>query len=321
MYITSIKDLDDVYTTLRLAYPTRQIQVDYDYTTKRYTVTVTNEKYTHDPRVATDFSIRVIYGDTDSIFVLFKYAYKNQEQNRIDTFKLATLLGNIITQKVIARHPVELEFEKVFTPFVLITKKRYIAKAYTDLKDPFKCKGIDSKGTALVRRDFSPFVKKCYKQVVQEIFEGNQDGINQAIKVYKRYIDKLDEYDVPLQDLVLSSTLAKEYKTRPVHVILAEKLRARGVEVQLGDRIPYVYIEGTGKKSELGENPDYVELHDLKINRACYLESLARTLLGFFKVALNNDPSTLEHLVDYTNERLASYSHSKLRVSDFVVED
>jgi DNA polymerase elongation subunit (family B) len=106
-----------------------------------------------------------------------------------------------------------------------------------------------------------------------------------------------------MDDLIVSALLAKTYKTKPVHVQLCEKLKERKEEVQIGDRIPYVYIENTTnnrlQKSELGEDPLYAKEHGLKFNRKCYIEQLSKPLLGFFKCIL--DKAQLSELEDYTS--------------------
>ncbi|XP_023605887.1 DNA polymerase zeta catalytic subunit isoform X8 [Myotis lucifugus] len=96
---------------------------------------------------------RVVYGDTDSMFVLLKGATKEQ------SFKI----GQEIAEAVTATNPkpVKLKFEKVYLPCVLQTKKRYVGYMYEtlDQKDPV----FDAKGIETVRRDSCPAVSKICK--------------------------------------------------------------------------------------------------------------------------------------------------------------
>ncbi|XP_045429050.1 DNA polymerase zeta catalytic subunit isoform X11 [Pipistrellus kuhlii] len=96
---------------------------------------------------------RVVYGDTDSMFVLLKGATKEQ------SFKI----GQEIAEAVTATNPkpVKLKFEKVYLPCVLQTKKRYVGYMYEtlDQKDPV----FDAKGIETVRRDSCPAVPKICK--------------------------------------------------------------------------------------------------------------------------------------------------------------
>lgn len=279
----------------------------------------------------------IITKNTDSVFLKFKYNRDDFEKNRSDTFRLATVCGDNLTEDIFKRPPIELEFEKVFHPFVLLTKKRYIANKYENPKDPFQLKCVDAKGIALTRRDYCPMVKKCYKQVIDTILndktstgelemknDGSKDSVELSTDVYKKFIDDIFNYKIKIDDLVVSAMLASSYKTRPVHVQLAERLKQRKEEVQVGDRIPYIYIESNDpkqQKSELGEDPKYAVQNNLKYNRSCYLEQLAKPLLGFYKIVLKDRQDLLDQIIDYTNNTLIKCGGKSLKPSDFKIDD
>jgi hypothetical protein len=276
----------------------------------------------------------IIVSNTDSVFLRFQYNRQDFAKNRSDTFRLATVCGDNLTEDIFNRKPIELEFEKVFHPFVLLTKKRYIANKYENTKDPFQLKCVDAKGIALTRRDYCPMVKKCYKRVIDtilndktstgEIFDENLDSVKRSTEVYCSFIDKIYNYEIDIDDLVVSAMLASSYKTRPVHVQLAERLKQRKEEVQIGDRIPYIYIESNDpkqQKSELGEDPRYAIQNKLKYNRSCYLEQLAKPLLGFYKIVLKDREDLLDHIIDYTNNILVKCGGKSLKPSDFKIDE
>jgi hypothetical protein len=267
--------------------------------------------------------------NTDSIFIKFKYNRDDFERNRSDTFKLATICGDNLTHKVFKRPPIDLEFEKVFNPFILLSKKRYIANKYENTKDPFDLKGVDAKGIALTRRDYCPMVKKCYKEVIDTILNNRSgtslDSVKKSIELYKGYINEIYNYMINIDDLIVSAMLASSYKTKPVHVQLAEKLKERKEEVQVGSRIPYIFIENTSnipkQKSELGEDPKYAIQNNLKYNRQCYIEQLAKPLLGFYKITLKDNEDLLDDTIDFTNDILVKCGGKRLKVSDFKIDD
>jgi DNA polymerase delta subunit 1 len=355
--VSNINDLELLYSILREQYPSNEIGIQFNWNTKEYTINVTDKTYKYDPEVPVDLNVKVVYGDTDSIFTKFKYNRDDFERNRRDTFRLATVCGDNLTNDIFNRKPIELEFEKVFHPFILLTKKRYIANKFENTKDPFDLKGVDAKGIALTRRDYCQMVKKCYKKVIDTILadtnkeklenkenkdtftddvdrrkdtftddvDRRQDPVISSTKVYLEYIDDIFNYKIPVDDLVVSAMLAASYKTRPVHVQLAEKLKKRKEEVQVGSRIPYIYIENTSntpkQKSELGEDPNYAKKHNLKYNRSCYLEQLAKPILGFYKVVLKDREKLLDHLINYTNDKILACGGKKLSPSDFKIED
>ena len=313
----------------------------------------------------------IIVNNTDSIFCSMKFNREDFKKNREDTFKLATICGNNIT-KMFNRKPIDLEFEKVFQPFILLTKKRYIGKKFEDTSDPFKLKTITNSGTAVTRRDFSKVVKDCYKDVIDCILDVDSEySISESINIYKKYVDRLDQYQIDISDLVVSKMLAKSYscalckekcewshlycinkckdkaglilapagsksclkcktefkcvhKFSLVHVQLAIKMLKRKEDANVNDRIPFIFVESEDKKlakSDLGEDPVYAVKHGLKYNRQCYLESLGKTLLSFFKIVLNDHKSELDDVINYTNDKFESYGGKRLKPSDFKMED
>lgn len=320
--VSTIDELELVYSLLHEKNPNHQIDISYQKDTKKYILTLSKEKYKSDPQVPLSIDIQVVYGDTDSVFLKIHFNRKDFRLNRQDTFKLATICGHKLTDEIFNRPPIVLEFEKVFNPFVLLTKKRYVAQKYEDMKDPFKLKGIDAKGIALTRRDYCVLVKKCYHDVIQSIM--NSENLIDSVNIFKSYIRKIESHDVDFDDLIVSAMLAKSYKTKPVHVVLAEKLKARNEEVQVGTRIPYIYIESDDpkkQKSELGEDPEYAKRNGLKFNRCCYLEQLAKPLLGFFKICLKEHPDLLDDTIDFVNEKMVSFGGKKLKPSEFKIEE
>ena len=59
--------------------------------------------------------------------------------------------------------PHDLEYEKTFMPFCLLSKKRYVGMLYE--KDPNKCKRKEM-GIVLKRRDNAPIVKDIYGGII-----------------------------------------------------------------------------------------------------------------------------------------------------------
>lgn len=182
---------------------------------------------------------RVVYGDTDSMFVLLKGATKEQ------AFKI----GHEIAEAVTATNPkpIKLKFEKVYLPCVLQTKKRYVGYMYetVDQKDPV----FDAKGIETVRRDGCPAVAKILERSVKLLFE------TRDISLVKQYVQrqcvKVLEAKASMQDL----TFAKEYRGsgsyRPGACIPALELTRRmmsydrRLEPRVGERVPYVIVYGT----------------------------------------------------------------------------
>ena len=79
----------------------------------------------------------VIYGDTDSVMVKFGVSEVP------DAMKLGREAAEFVTKTFIK--PINMEFEKVYFPYLLINKKRYAGLYWTksDSHDKMDCKGIE----------------------------------------------------------------------------------------------------------------------------------------------------------------------------------
>ncbi|KAK2846284.1 hypothetical protein Q7C36_011138 [Tachysurus vachellii] len=182
---------------------------------------------------------KVVYGDTDSMFVLLKGVTKEQ------AFKIGSEIAEAVT--VTNPKPIKLKFEKVYLPCVLQTKKRYVGYMYesVDQKDPV----FDAKGIETVRRDGCPAVAKILERSVKLLFE------TRDISLVKQYVQrqcvKVLEGRASLQDL----TFAKEYRGsasyRPGACVPALELTRRMMahdrrwEPRVGERVPYVIVYGS----------------------------------------------------------------------------
>ncbi|XP_059369223.1 DNA polymerase zeta catalytic subunit isoform X3 [Carassius carassius] len=181
---------------------------------------------------------RVVYGDTDSMFVLLKGATKEQ------AFKI----GNEIAEAVTATNPkpIKLKFEKVYLPCVLQTKKRYVGYMYESLdqKNPV----FDAKGIETVRRDGCPAVAKILERSLKLLFESRD--ISHVKQYVQRQCVKVLEAKASMQDLIF----AKEYRGsgsyRPGACVPALELTRRmmaydrRLEPRVGERVPYVIVYG-----------------------------------------------------------------------------
>ncbi|XP_004874677.1 DNA polymerase zeta catalytic subunit isoform X2 [Heterocephalus glaber] len=182
---------------------------------------------------------RVVYGDTDSMFVLLKGATKEQ------SFKI----GQEIAEAVTATNPkpVKLKFEKVYLPCVLQTKKRYVGYMYESLdqKDPV----FDAKGIETVRRDSCPAVSKILERSLKLLFE------TRDISLIKQYVQrqcmKLLEGKASIQDFIFAKEYRGSSSYKPGACVPALELTRkmltydRRSEPRVGERVPYVIIYGT----------------------------------------------------------------------------
>tara|TARA_B110000008_G_C16978172_1_gene567032 strand:+ start:6800 stop:9904 length:3105 start_codon:yes stop_codon:yes gene_type:complete len=204
------------------------------------------------PKWGKEHGVRCVYGDTDSVFCHLPRSLCDGPTPEA-TVKRAEEIGREMGEYVDAHflRPVELEFEKVYLPFMLIKKKRYCGKKYEEGHVK-----IDMKGLECVRRDFCPLLVKTQKEMLTVLM--NTMDVDQACKVVSKAMQDLALCKVPLEMLTMSKKLSRspsDYKVMAAHVNLAVRInKERGEQhgFVAGDRVPYVIAKG--KSFKMSEN-------------------------------------------------------------------
>ena len=217
-----------------------------------------------------------IYGDTDSVFFTFNLQtpegkpIRGKEALEI-TIELAQEAGHLAS--TFLKGPHDLEYEKTFMPFCLLSKKRYVGMLYET--DPNKGKRKEM-GIVLKRRDNAPIVKDIYGGIIDILMK--QQNVQEAIDFLKSCLQNIVEEKYPLDKLIITKSLRSGYKNpRSIaHKVLADRITARdpGNKPSSGDRIPFVYIHHPDKKALQGEKietPQYILEKNLKIDYSFYI--------------------------------------------------
>ncbi|KAL1457720.1 hypothetical protein WDU94_007916 [Cyamophila willieti] len=181
---------------------------------------------------------RVVYGDTDSMFVLAPGKTKQE------AFEIGKDIANVVTNS--NPTPVKLKFEKVYQPCILQTKKRYVGFMYESVdqeKPIYEAKGIET-----VRRDGCPAVSKILKKSLCLLFE------TKDLSVVKHYVEKQFSKIISGRISVQDMTFAKEYRGqagyKPGACVPALSLARTWLqadarsEPRTGERVPYVIVSG-----------------------------------------------------------------------------
>jgi len=237
---------------------------------------------------------KVVYGDTDSIFVDFtnwvhnntesKYYGKGLKDKELlkACIETADAADKVFVEKGIYRKPQHLEYEKTFWPFIQITKKRYTGDKYEF--DVDKSSRI-SMGLVTKRRDNAPIVKYIYGTIVEIIMK--YKDVDRAVVWLKQELMKITRGEFDTSMFIVSKTLRGHYKN-PLgiaHKVLADRMAERdpGNKPASNDRIPYAYIESNEaiKKAKLEkksflqgdhiEHPDYIKEKSIKLDYAFYI--------------------------------------------------
>jgi DNA polymerase delta subunit 1 len=183
----------------------------------------------------------VMYGDTDSLFVEFalKDTSLSPRDRRQSVIDLTTEAGHLVTKALAPPH--DFEFDKIFDPMLMFSKKRYAGLMFEENADDFVVKYM---GIALKRRDNAPIVKTIYGSAMKKLlFERDVVG---ATRLVQDSCMDLVNGKVKLGQLTITKSLRAEYANplQIAHKALADRMALRdpGNAPASGDRIPFVYV-------------------------------------------------------------------------------
>jgi len=183
------------------------------------------------------YKTRCVYGDTDSVFLIFDNLISNDKDATIRALSetIEPMLEKI--NSTLFPPQVKLEFEKIFENLILLSKKRYLGNL-CDRFGVFLQKLI--RGCALVRRDFGPLIQDLYSLISDRML--NECNIeprerwsqwNESLKQdIGLYILSLFQRQRKLNDFVLSCGISRPragYKAdrAPKHILLWDRVEAR----------------------------------------------------------------------------------------------
>lgn len=180
---------------------------------------------------------KVVYGDTDSLFVYLPGKYKEE------AFKIGKEMAEYITSK--NPNPITLKFEKVYHPSILMAKKRYVGYSYesSDQEEP----KFDAKGIETVRRDGHPAQQYIVEKSLRKLFE------TQNISEIKSFV--IDQFqrilnnNISIQNFCFARAVKMgTYKNPPPGAMVSAKKMEQDsrAEPQYKERVPYLIVEKPG---------------------------------------------------------------------------
>jgi DNA polymerase elongation subunit (family B) len=222
---------------------------------------------------------KCIYGDTDSVFFKLNMTYRETGElfRDRDALNISIKMGVIVTAilNYTFAYPQGLAYEKVYWPFVIISKKRYVGNLYVFDPNDFYQKSM---GLVTKRRDNADIVKAVVGGIIDQIL--NKRSSIGAINFTKTILMKIITGKYNIDKYIISKTLKDKDAyvdwTRQVHVVLADRIAERdpGNKPQSNDRVPFVYVE-TDKVVKLQgdrvEHPQYIKQNKLKIDYMFYI--------------------------------------------------
>jgi DNA polymerase I len=193
---------------------------------------------------------RVLYTDTDSVFLLYK--------DEKDVMDFMESVNRSLPEKM------ELELEAFYSRGVFVGKKGREARG---AKKKYALLGKDGRikirGFELVRRDWSAIAKNTQRKVLEVILkEGSKE---KAAAIVKETVKRLQSSSVPLEELAIHTQLKKDPKNYEIispELSAAKKALARGMQMEKGSMIAYVITKNGKTISEKAELLDFAGDYD-----------------------------------------------------------
>lgn len=191
---------------------------------------------------SSEYGAKVVYGDTDSLFVYFPGKSKE------DAFKFGRSLAKKVTDYL--PDPIKLKFEKVYHPCVLIAKKRYVGQCFeleNQITPKFEAKGIET-----IRRDGIPAQLKMVGKTLRILFETKDlSKVKEYVlrQFHKILTNRVNVKDFCFAKAVRYGTYKNEQYLPPGAIVARNKMKKDPrSEPQYKERVPYLVIKDVTKE-------------------------------------------------------------------------
>ncbi|HIQ13155.1 MAG TPA: hypothetical protein EYH44_02050 [Thermoprotei archaeon] len=202
-------------------------------------------------KYAENLGLKVIYGDTDSLFIYYDEAVVEDLLNRI-----YEELG------------LEAKVDKIYRSILFTeAKKRYAGYTYEG--------NIDIVGLEYTRRDWCQYSRELQYEVVKAVLvDGDK---KKAIDIFREYVSKLRKREIPLEKLVIWEQITRnlqDYKANSPHIEVAKNLERRGWRIRRGMFIGYIILKGSGPLYKRSTYYVDADIDDIDINYYIYSQLL-----------------------------------------------
>lgn len=281
----------------------------------------------------------VIYGDTDSIMCTIpgsvspEFTTKKENESENDRrrrqyrycIEFAAKIEKTINSVVI--EPEKIEFENLACPFKAFCQKNYVAWMRS-IRDDAKTgeeigqvNKIKRRGVESERRDYCQVVRSAVLDIVKVMFEDGGKA-DRCIKIVEQVSNKFAERKYGAKDLerTVKVRSQSEYKNDQLwQVKMFERMRKRGVRLEVGSRVPFLYCapinsrERMLKDNDLVFEMDYVLANKREPNLVYYLDKQVRNAM--LKVLSGISPAIdmeVNRLVNNALRRISAEDQSRM---------
>jgi len=178
---------------------------------------------------------KIIYSDTDSIFVQKKNADIEDFEKLRDKIERETKLPIKVDRlyKFLVLLPMKIDK-------MLGGSKRYFGRLFDG--------ELDLKGIEYRRHDYPEYIKDFQYKLADTLLRGEdvddiRKNYSKCLNMVVNAIDEINDHKVPVEKLVIRKVLRKsEYKVLAPHYIASLQLKMNGIKIHSGEIIEYIYI-------------------------------------------------------------------------------
>lgn len=225
----------------------------------------------------------VIYGDTDSVMCVFPGELSTAEALRIGA-AAETSINSIFDEFI------RIEFECVYSPFLLVTKKRYAGLGFEP--GVTESKKIVIKGLETKRRDNFLLLRRTIDDMMK-MFLVERRTVDYVLEYVSSVLNAVRDGAYPIDDYIITKEI-KSLSLQP-HVVTARKMEARepGYGPKVGSRVNYVITAkdspGNKRVSDRADDPNYVTQTCGNLCQTYYSEKIKRTIVKTFRTIFSRE--------------------------------
>jgi DNA polymerase I len=205
-------------------------------------------------RKAEERGLKVLYGDTDACFLLYK--------NKQDVFDFQKKINSELPEAM------QLELEGFYPRGIFVSKKikgeeeKGAKKKYALIDEKGK---IKIRGFELVRRDWSKIAKETQRKVLEILLK--EGDLDKAVALVKGIVVDLNEGKVPLEECVIYTQLRKSassYEIQSPELGAVQNAKKQGMRIPENSVIGFV-ITTEGKETSKSKQKIYLQSRLLEL--------------------------------------------------------
>lgn len=182
---------------------------------------------------------RILYGDTDSVFVVPK------QKTMEFVERLEDRLCRALVRYALAKNAPEdwiclsIKVDRIFERLLLTTKKKRYAGIVCWEDGAEISPYLHVKGFEAIRGDWPELARWVQRQLFWIILRGTEKDVEIFLSRVKRnlFAGKYDEYLVVYKSL---SKPLEEYAVNAQHIKVVKQMLEKGLDVRVGDKIPFI---------------------------------------------------------------------------------